>query len=1107
MASPLRYRPAFAVETFHVSLISGLKLFTSNRLECLAEQLASAMAAPLRSPLAPEVIIVQSRGMARWASLQLAQLSGICMNCEFPFPKAFVERTLRQFFPEMALADDYSVGVMTWRIFHLLPGFAKRPEFALVNRYLAQDDGLKTFQLAEKVAHLFDQYLVYRPDMLMRWQRERDEQGWQAMLWRALVRGREPWHLAAIAELLVERMAVLPADSHLPGRISIFGLSSIPPLHLRVFFELSRHCEVNLFSLHPSREYFGHDLPPKLRARLLSQLESRGTAVSSDELLIGNPLLSSLGKLNRDLVEVRIELDEQAGFITNEQPERYIDAGDAAMLGMVQNDILHARNRGDSDVPKCHVSPDDSSIQIHGCHSPMREVEILYDQLLAMFEADPDLKPRDILVMTPDIEKYAPLIQAVFAYPEDARRAIPFSVADRRPGSNNPVIETLFALLDLPGSRCAASEIYSLLARAPISRQFGFTDDELSTIRAWIAEAGIRWGIDGKHRTSFQLPELEGNTWRAGLRRLLLGYAMAGGNRLTFEGILPHDEVEGNAAEVLGRFLAATDAIFEVATDLPKPRALSEWPEVLSELVERFFVSETSEDLSDLESIRAALDQLRRHSAVADENKKVEFCVIRHCLAQLIDQGEQRGGFLTGGVTFCALQPMRSIPAKVICLIGMDDQAFPRQAHPLGFDLMAQDRRCGDRSSRDDDRYVFLETLISARERLYLSYVGRSVIDNEVIPPSVLVSELLDYLDQACVFPEGASARDFLTHEHRLHAFSRHYFAETSSRLFSYSEANAAAARNIRASPGEPSPDFLHGVIPDPTDDFRAVELNTLVRFFAGPAKYFLRERIGIRLEEEDDSLEDSEPFALDSLERYHARQDLVARALDQEPADADEFAARGVLPLGEIGVSHFHDLRKDAEVFQQKVEPELAGHSPAEPWLIDLKIGAFNLTGRIEPIYGARMVHFRCSSLKPKDWLRAWISHLAKCAAHPDTAAESVLIGTDATVQFAPVPDAAELLTALLALYWLGLTFPLPFFPRTSEAYARAALFPSARSKQTPVQKAEVTWHGSTWTAGEKSDSYLQHCFAGSNPLDEEFERIALAVFEPILRNVSASA
>jgi exodeoxyribonuclease V gamma subunit len=1081
----------------------ALKLFTSNRLEELAKQLAAALDAPLSTPLGQEVIIVQSRGMARWISLQIAQISNICMNCEFPFPRTFIGRTLRAFFPKMEPEEEFSVEAMTWKINRLLPSVASQKEFALVNNYLDKDDGLKAFQLSEKIARLFDQYLVYRPEMLMGWERDRSEHDWQAILWRTLAGEDEPMHLARIYESLSERIASGPPESRLPERISIFGVSSLPPLYLHVFIELSRHCEVNFFSLAPSQEYFGQDLSPKMKAKLHQRFAARGVPVSLGDLPTGNLLLTSLGRLNRDFTEVRLELDERLGFVTHEQPERFVEPDGQGMLHIVQSDILHARDRNDPENPKEEVSANDDSIQIHACHSPMREIEVLYDHLLERFQQDPALKPRDIIVMTPDIEKYGPFIHTVFGYPEDGQRFIPFSVADRHPRSDSPTIETFLSLLGLPGSRYTASEIFSLLERTLIRRRFGFTDEDMTLIRQWIIESGIRWGIDASHRKRFQLPELDANTWMAGLKRFLLGYAMAGQNHTAFEGIMPYDEVEGGGTEVLGRFVSALEALFNLALELPEARELAEWPDALGAVIDQFFLADEAADIADLRVIRMALEQLRRTARLVGGNQKVEFRVARYHLQQLLDQSEQRGGFLTGGVTFCAIQPMRSIPARIICLLGMGDQDFPRQSHAPGFDLMAHHRKCGDRSIRDDDRYTFLEALISARERLYISYVGRSPIDNEDISPSVLVSELLDYLDQAFLFPNQQNARQWIINEHRLHSFSPRYFDGKTKGLFSYSEANAAASRSLRANSDQPPAVLFDQPLSSPGEEMRRVELKSLIDFLASPARYFVRRRLGLRLDEEDDALEDSEPFELNALEGYWLKQELVTHGLADQDVTLSDFAARGLLPSGEMGSAHFYPLRNVAEEFCKKVEPELRGRKPEEPLLIDWRIDPFSLTGQIESIYEGRIVQFRCASLKPKDRLRAWISHLARCAADSDPAFETVLIGVDEVVNFLPVKNAPAILAKLLEIYWSGLSRPLPFFPLSALEYAAAKLFPSPNAKTSPLHKARQKWNGS-WenNDGEKIDRYYDFCFDDRDPLNEEFESLALEIFEPMLRN-----
>jgi exodeoxyribonuclease V gamma subunit len=1078
-----------------------MRLYTSNRLEQLANQLSAVLAKPLDSTLAGEIIVVQSRGMARWLSLQIAGRSNICMNCEFPFPRTFIGRILRVYFPGMASEEAFNVETMTWKISHLLADLTLEKEFAPVKNYLEGGDELKTFQLSEKIARLFDQYLVYRPEILMEWELDADQNDWQALLWKSLAGKGEPLHLARMHASLNAIVASPPPESGLPQRVSIFGLSSLPPFYLQVFIELSRHCQVNLFLLDPSQEYYGLDLSPKMKARLLRKIADRGLILSADDLPTGNPLLTSLGKLNRDFTEVRLELDERAGFVIEEQPGQFVEPDGKGMLHTLQRDILHSRNRGDRDNPKEEVTTDDGSIQIHACHSPMREIEVLYDHLLERFEQDHTLKPRDILVMTPDIEKYGPFIQTVFGYPEHSQRYIPFSVADRRPSNTSPNIETLLALLALPDGRCTASEIFSLLERMPIRRRFAFTDEDMTMIRQWISKSGIRWGMDAAHRKVLQLPELDANTWRIGFRRCLLGYAMAGHNHTIFEGLMPYDEVEGGSAEVLGRFISAVEALFRLMSELPAVRPLSEWPKALGAVIDQFFLGDTDEEIADLGVIRMALDHFRR-SALTAGDQKVEFCVARYHLQQLLDQGEQRGGFLTGAVTFCAFQPMRSIPARLICLVGMGDQDFPRPSSSLGFDLMAIDRKCGDRSTRNDDKSIFLEALNSARERLYLSYVGRSAIDNQEVPPSVLVSELLDYLDQAFLFPNRKKARDWLVSEHPLHAFSPRYFDGKGHRLFSYSEANAAASRSLSGSSRQPDFDFFADPLPAPSEEARRVELKSLIEFFDHPAKYFIRRRIRLCLDQKNDLLEDNEPFALDFLQLYSLQQELVTDALENRAVTVDNFATRGVIPMGEVGIANFQRLLSIAQDFGKKLQPALLNQAPDQPLLIDLRIGPFSLTGRIDSLYGGQILRFRCATLKPKDKIRAWINHLVLCAVASNPPRETVLIGTDKIFRFSPVEKAQDILADLLDTYWRGLSRALPFFPESALAYAEAQLSTSNRSTSLPIQKALAAYRSKDWSEG--NDSYNVFCFPGGDPLDNEFTNLALEVFEPLLRNAT---
>ncbi len=1062
--------------------MNGLFLHTGNRLEALAGELSAVLARPEEgsagSVFAPEIVLVQSLGMSRWVSLQLAERLGICMNCQFPFPQAWLDETLRALVPDMVPRELLSVERMTWKIYGLLPGLVRLPEFGPVRRFLGDGDAVKRYQLASRLANLFDQYLVYRPAMILDWECGRGsaegDAAWQAVLWRE-VNTERVVHFAAALDRL-------PGMTIPPGRrISIFGISSLPPAQMEVFFHLAASRPVHLFLLAPSSEYHGDDLTPKQRAR-------RGLG---PEAATGNPLLASLGRLNAHFTELLLEADERAGHRIVDEPEDFAPPVGNTLLARLQRDILLARDPAASSEQEPLPVEADSSIQIHVCHSPMREVEVLYDQLLALLEADPKLAPREILVMAPDIEKYAPFIHAVFGCPEDPALRIPYSVADRHPRAESHIVDVFLRILELPGTRCTAPQLFSLLESEPFRRKFEFSESDLDQIREWIDASGIRWGIDAPHRESLGLPAMAETTWRHGLDRLLLGYAMAGGNHTLFEGILPLDDVEGSGAELLGRFCAAVEAIAQTLDELETARPLPDWAVWLEALLQRFFIADDrAEEAGALQRLRRCFSQLAETALAAEP---VTFEVLREHLAGALGADEHRGRFLTGGVTFCALKPMRSIPAKAIWLLGMDDGAFPRKPQPLQFDLMARHWKLGDRSVREDDRYLFLEALVSARERLFISHVGRSERNNTVIPPSIVVSELLDYLEQAA---PSIEIRTALVFAHPLQAFSPRYF-EADTRLFSFSQANAAASRRV-SSRWEPP--FAPSPLAEAEPEERNVALDRLLEFIGHPAAFFLKHRLGVRLQEDGSALEESEPAAIGHFAAYGIRRELFEAALKAAPApDARSFAARALVPPGSLGEQHSRAFAKEADAFHRRVSPLLG--TPGEPLAVSLKVGEFTLNGRLDSIYGGRLVAFRLATLKPKDRLRAWVRHLVHAALTSEPVPPTCLIGSDEAVAYgAPESPPAALLETLLNLYWEGLRRPLPFFPEAAYAFAKAAHDPETAGRAT--LDARTVWEGGYQRDGEHGGAVNRVCFPndGTDSLGPEFEALARTIFGPML-------
>jgi len=1081
------------------SPLPGMRLYTSNRLEKLAENLADTVTVPLASPLDKEIILVQSRGMERWVSMELAKRHGISANTQFPYPNHFVQDTFRKILSDLPERSPFETGIMTWKIMKLLSTCIARPEFKSLRDYLGDSEvNLKRLQLSERIADIFDQYLLFRPEMIFRW--ERGQEGhWQAVLWRELIKETGKGHRAEEGNAFFEAIKRVPSNEHgLPERISIFGISALPRFHIQVLAAISRFTQVNLFLMNPCREYWGD---------ILSGWEMKKTAAKQGSLELttqdlymekGNSLLASMGKLGRGFFALvnEFECEEFASFE---------DPGEGTLLSYIQSDILNLKERDQETEGKKTVESFDTSIQIHSCHSPMREMEVLYDRLLNMFEKDPNLKPTNILVMTPDIETYAPYIRAVFDMPVDESKGIPYSIADRSIRKENEIIDTFLDLLDLEGSRYGVSQVLSILESASVQRRFGLSEADLELVRKWTVDTRIRWGIDGKSRGNMGLPSFSENTWRAGLERLLLGYAMPGNDENIFQGVLPYDLMEGNDTAILGKFLDFTEQLFEHTTSLGRPRTLKAWPKTLTVLLDRFFMPDKDSERA-VQAIRHTLNNLGdiQERSVFDE--EIDINVLKWHLAHCLESEGFGFGFITSGVTFCAMLPMRSIPFKVICLVGMNGDAYPRESKPLGFDLMAKHPKPGDRSRREDDRYLFLEVLLSAREQLYISYVGQSIQDNTLIPPSVLISELTDAIEQGFEIP-GINILDHIITRHRLQAFSPEYFGKN-KKLFSYSEENLRAARCMLEKRRAYVP-FVSGRLSVPEKEWKTVDLDDLCNFFSNPSRYLIQKRLGIYLDQKALIPDEREPFEIKGLEKYLLENRMMEKGLSGRDLKDLFFPtiARGLLPHGTAGECLFERLGQGVERFVEKTGAYLQG-AALDPLEVDLSIGDFRLTGKISGIYPERLMHYRYARTRAKDHLKTWFHHLALNSImsdnHPLT---SMLAGLSSkgpepgwfAFEYIPVQNSEEILGSLLEKYWEGLIKPIHFFSETSWEYAQA-LLSKGKPHEDALNRARNTWTGNEYNHGENSDPYHELFFRNIDPLDSEFQDIAEEVFGTLI-------
>ena len=952
-----------------------LQTYHSNRMECLVEELIHRIASPLSDPMRPETIVVQNPGMERWLSQQIAASTGIAANLDFPLPASFAWRIYQWWMPGLPDQTGFDRDSMKWHIMGMLPQGAGTQVFAPLEHYLRDDEqGIRAYQLSGRIADLFDQYLVFRPDMLLSWEQGATvgvgaDELWQASLWRKIVADTRGDHRAA----LFDRFRGLqsnnqPPVAELPERVSVFGLTALAPVYLHALQALAAHTQVHLYLLNPCIEYWADIQDDKGLARRRGRWRQSGKEDVSALLDVGNPLLASMGQVGQVFVDQLLELDAA-------EHDLFVSVDQHKLLGQVQQDILELRDRRMDDPSQLTmVEQEDLSIQVHSCHSPMREVQVLHDQLRRLFDRVPNLQTRKVVVMAPDIGVYAPYVRAVFGA-ADGERHIPWSLADLGPQQESPLLGALSELLQLPGFRFEASRVLSLLEVPAIAARFGVDQEGLEHIRCWVGETAIRWGADGDMRASLGLPDESANTWDFGLERMFQGYALPVDAGLQ-QGLLPYADIEGSDAIYLGKLAALIESLQQWRSRLSTPMEPAAWTAAINQLLVDFFVPATDEEPL-LQAVRSAMDNMQEHCLANGFDAPLSLDIVRAELDHALDAISSGSHFLQGGVTFCNMVPMRSIPFSVVCLLGMNDKDFPRCEQPLSFDLMAGNPRPADRSRRMDDRYLFLEALLSARDVFYLSYTGRSVKDNSIKVPSVVLSELLDYLGASFKPAQGDKLGDQLLTMHPLQPFSDRYFNASDPRLFSF-DRNWLAAAGSQASELETPFADTGLAISEPVME---VELADLVRFLLNPAGWFLSRCLGVMKTEEEYALEDDEPFALESLTAYQLSTGLLEEI--RQGKNAEDYLplafAGGELPHGHVGEIVFSDQAEGLVELAGRIEKH-AG-VPSEPLEVDLSIGEFHLTGWLDQLDDKGLFSYRPTSLKAKDRLRLWVKHLVLCA------------------------------------------------------------------------------------------------------------------------------
>ncbi|HEV7775652.1 MAG TPA: exodeoxyribonuclease V subunit gamma [Luteibacter sp.] len=1074
------------------TIAPGLMVLHGNRLEELRDVLAGWLQREPLAPLEDEVVLVQSNGIAQWFKLALARDRaegglGISAAVDVQLPGRFLWTAYRAVLGRDAVPAEspFDESRLVWRLLRLLPTQLGREAFRPLRDYLGDDnDARKRYQLAQRLADLYDQYQVYRADWLDDWAAGSDvlreelrgtrkplpePQRWQAELWRVLLEdigaAHSDGHRAAVHARFMRAATTGESFPALPRRIVVFGMSSLPQQTLEALAALGRHCQVLLVVMNPCRHYWADIVEDRelLRAAQRRQAGKPGMPAlpeDSELHLHANPLLAAWGKQGRDYIRMldafdQVETYRERFTAWEQRVDLFTDPGRASLLAAVQQAIFDLDPLPSSGT-RAMADATDDSIVFHVAHGPQREVEILHDQLLSRFAAaakrGEPMRPRDVIVMVPDIQAYAPYIEAVFGrIDRDDARFIPFSVADRQARGNVPLIVALEYLLGLDESRFTVSDLLDLMDVPAVRRRFDIGDDDLPTLRRWIEGAGIRWGLHAQQRETLGLPALDQNSWHFGLRRMLLGYAVGEGEPLA--GIEPYDEVAGLDAALVGPLADLLAALENAWSALREPASPAEWGIRLRRLLAAFFDRGDVADATRLDRLDEILEQWEQACEEGGVDERLPAPIVAEAWLDGFDRGELSQRFMGGAVSFGTLMPMRAIPFRMVCLLGMNDGAYPRARPPMDFDLMALPGgwRPGDRSRREDDRYLFLEALLSARDALHIGWVGRNARDNGERPPSVLVGQLRDYLAAGWRDDRG-DLLDRLTVVHPLQPFSATYFepaAQRDPRLFTF-------AREWRRAHDRAVETATAGALPawSPDTPLGQAMLRGFLRY---PVKQFFNQRLRVYFDLDETGNDDLEPFAPDALQRYGLTESLLRAGLAAAEGDLDRALAdegerlrrSGRLPMAGLAASVLGELtavaRSALARFQRHAGrwPLTVGKREVQCQFGELRIEDW-LTGLRGNADGSAMA---CLSITPSSLMRdkeiaadrlagAWITHLlAHASGAPVT---SVVVGTDITVAFDPLPHGrAEVLLAGLLDGWReGMTRPLPVATKTAFAF-----------------------------------------------------------------------
>jgi len=1050
----------------------ALHLITSNHLEELALLLSESYSFK-DDPLKAEWIIVQNKGMEKWLTMELASQRGIWGNCWYPFPNDFIQKIFSIYLKDNLLSDRYiEKDIFIWQLMNIIEAAIEEGSLKTLFTYISDENVIlekqKLFQLSSILSNLFDQYITYRPDIINSWDSTSMEDlssglwdDWQGQIWKKIIELNGLDHPAAVLHKVKKLIKQKGAIDSLPPFITVFGISSLPPFHQEVLLALSEVIDVKMYILNPCQQFW-FDILNSSEERYIIKQKKDKTVMKDLHLNNGNSLLSSWGTYGRNFISRLYEYDhvDESQFFENKNK---------TLLATIQNNILNL------DEENCEFNETEAvkSISFHSCYNAYRELEVLKDHILYCMEHH-DLKPSEVLIMAPQIDVYVPFIETIFSHGE---YPLPCNISDSKNYMRNPDIRGFLQLIQFMTGRFNQSEFITLLDCPAIAQRFHLSGQQ-DIIKGWIKESGIIWGKNSKHKSEENLPSFHENTWDWGFDKMLMGYALSDEGVIE-NNIVPLNAFEGESAILLGHLLDFYEQCKKYSEELKNQRSLKEWSHIILDMIMDFF-----DDSTDFDFIKEKLLLIYDY-----ELPIIPIDVVEQWLIDLISSRVSSSGLFNGSINFCEFLPMRSIPFSFIAIIGMNHDMYPRHQSSPDFDLIASEPRPGDKSLNLEDRFIFLEALISARDFFYISYCGQDACDNSMIPPSIVVSELIDYCEK--VSPQ---CKNLIFNEEGLHGYKNYYFSKEEG--FSYNNSHFKSLIALTNQSKDFNP-FISGKYS--LEIKRFLTTKDFISFLTHPHRFILQKYFNVNPSVYDISSDDCEPLHIAGLEKFFIQSSMMKDFLENNQLTDSTFdflKAQGLLPHGVIGEVEFHRVVKDTENLYQKISEftEL----PLEVKRIECSIRGLDIEGDGLMVKDKTCFYMRAANFKVTDLWSMWIYLLLHGSMNQ--VKNGILITKDKTMKVTLPENPMKELEKLCDLYiGCGRKFP-DFFPEISYEYTKDVYL--KKDSINALERAKSKWEYRDFIKGISlaEDPYVFLIYKGIFPAGKNFSSLSHELFYPLI-------